>query len=101
EHRADQRGAQRRDHADSDRHLRTLDRLGKHIMPPAIAAPWERSRALALGVLQLGGALLPLGILRRQRIDIAQVGLDALLAPGALRDLRLEIRPLAEERRIG
>ena len=97
---ADDGSAERGQHTHRDRDLRALDRLVEHIAPPAVATPGQRHRALGLGHLQLAGAPLPFGVFRRERVDRAQVGRHALVfCPLAQR--AFEIRPLAEERRIG
>src|SRR5437763_14573641 len=72
-------------------------------MPPAIAAPWQGGGTLSLSGLELRRSLLPFAVLRCQGIYISQIDRGTLFPARALRELRLEVRPLAKERggRIG
>jgi hypothetical protein len=69
--RADHRGQQRGHHADEDRDLGALDGLGQHVAAQAVAAERQRLAFGGLGGLVLARAFGPLGVARRQRVDVA------------------------------
>mmetsp|Transcript_676 Transcript_676/g.1519 ORF Transcript_676/g.1519 Transcript_676/m.1519 type:complete len:290 (+) Transcript_676:746-1615(+) len=78
EHGADQRGHERSEQADGDRHLGALEHLGQHVATEPVAAQRQGLGPRDLVGLEGLGALGPFGIARRQRVDVGEVDIGAL-----------------------
>jgi hypothetical protein len=99
EERADRRRQQGGAHADEDRHLRALDRLGQHVAAEAVATERQRRGLDAFGRLVLLRRLFPFLVARRERVDRRDVDVRSARRRGGDR-LRRRRRPDEGGRRV-